>query len=349
MNRRYGRQRGGFDVASCRSPRFRLLLGDSLAAVIGLVVSGSAWVFGSVMRHGHPERASLGRLDGEYVRRECVLERRLGCSVKITKIAEIPVFQAMADGKVDAVLEDWNHVDQYKQSSTKQKRSSWSAQTALDRPYRLVRPEVPAQAVPAVQDLAGSKGKERCSRPRSPAHRGCSLAATLIRPEGHGADRAARARLQARDGRCGARRGGRFTQQIKQTQARHFLWWTPQYLNPQLDLAEVELPARIKACQDDASAGGDVKNTSALTRRSARTSCSARSSSRAALPQSRCSGTSSGRTPTRTSSRSGSPGDNEAEKAAEKWVKANAAKVNAWLKSRLRRRRGRRRPPPVRR
>ena len=43
-----------------------------------------------------------------------MLEDKLGCEVEITKVAEIPVFQAMADGKVDAVLEDWQHTDEYK-------------------------------------------------------------------------------------------------------------------------------------------------------------------------------------------------------------------------------------------
>ena len=34
---------------------------------------------------------------------------------QVTKIAAIPAFQAMADGKTDAVLEDWQHTDEYAQ------------------------------------------------------------------------------------------------------------------------------------------------------------------------------------------------------------------------------------------
>src|SRR5215208_7738986 len=60
------------------------------------------------------EQAWAGSTANTYIAK-AVLEDKLGCQVEITKIAEIPVFQAMADGKVDAVLEDWQHVDQYEQ------------------------------------------------------------------------------------------------------------------------------------------------------------------------------------------------------------------------------------------
>ena len=51
------------------------------------------------------EQAWAGSTANTYIAK-AVLEDKLGCEVEITKIAEIPVFQAMADGKVDAVLED---------------------------------------------------------------------------------------------------------------------------------------------------------------------------------------------------------------------------------------------------
>ncbi|HYM52078.1 MAG TPA: glycine betaine ABC transporter substrate-binding protein, partial [Candidatus Dormibacteraeota bacterium] len=60
------------------------------------------------------EQAWAGSTANTYIAK-AVLEDKLGCEVEITKITEIPVFQAMADGKVDAVLEDWQHVDEYKQ------------------------------------------------------------------------------------------------------------------------------------------------------------------------------------------------------------------------------------------
>ena len=63
--------------------------------------------------------------------------------MKITKIAEIPVYQAMADGKVDAVLEDWQHVDQYKKYIDKQQTVVLGGPNGVDGPHRLVHPDVP--------------------------------------------------------------------------------------------------------------------------------------------------------------------------------------------------------------
>ena len=59
------------------------------------------------------EQAWAGSTANVYIAK-AVLEDDLGCDVEITKITEIPVYQAMADGKVDAVLEDWHHLDEYK-------------------------------------------------------------------------------------------------------------------------------------------------------------------------------------------------------------------------------------------
>ena len=50
-----------------------------------------------------------------------VLESKLRCKVNITQIAEIPVYQALQAGKVDAVLEDWQHAAQYRQYEQKLK------------------------------------------------------------------------------------------------------------------------------------------------------------------------------------------------------------------------------------
>ena len=58
------------------------------------------------------ENAWAGSTANVYIAK-AVLEDKLGCTVDVTKITEIPVFQAMADGKVDAVLEDWQHTDEY--------------------------------------------------------------------------------------------------------------------------------------------------------------------------------------------------------------------------------------------
>ena len=135
--------------------------------------AGSAPACGKVVVN---EQAWAGSTANTYIAKY-VLEERLGCEVEITKITEIPVFQAMADGKVDLVLEDWQHVDQYKQYITKEE-GRIRRQARRGRAHRLVRPRVPAPAVPAVQDVAGLKGKESVFKSPSRARRECSSAAT---------------------------------------------------------------------------------------------------------------------------------------------------------------------------
>ena len=103
----------------------------SLAVVLGLMVALFAAACGSSKDDSSDSAsggtASSGKDCGKVVLNEqawagstantyiakAVLEDQLGCQVEVTKITEIPVFQAMADGKVDAVLEDWQHVDEY--------------------------------------------------------------------------------------------------------------------------------------------------------------------------------------------------------------------------------------------
>ena len=58
------------------------------------------------------EQSWVGSTANVYVAKN-LLENELGCTVSITKIAEIPVFEAMADGKVDVILEDWQHTNEY--------------------------------------------------------------------------------------------------------------------------------------------------------------------------------------------------------------------------------------------
>ncbi len=65
------------------------------------------------------QQAWAGSEANTYVAKNVL--QSIGCTVKITTIAEVPVYQAMADGKSDAVLEDWGHVPQQAQYVAKQK------------------------------------------------------------------------------------------------------------------------------------------------------------------------------------------------------------------------------------
>ena len=79
------------------------------AAGGGSAGSGGSAACGNVTIN---EASWVGSTANVYVAKN-VLENKLGCTVDTSQIAEIPVYQAMADGKVDVVLEDWQHTPQY--------------------------------------------------------------------------------------------------------------------------------------------------------------------------------------------------------------------------------------------
>jgi len=315
--------------------RFTLLLGASLAAVIGLVVSGSA-LGSSAQSCGTVtlnEQAWAGSTANTYVVKY-VLEQRLGCSVKITKITEIPVFQAMADGKVDAVLEDWNHVDQYKQFVAKQKSVVLVRANGLVGHIGWFVPKYLLKQYPQFKTWRGLKGKESVFKSAESGSQGMFLGGDpsyvqkdkeLIELLG----------LDFKHVTVGAEPAevARFSQQIKQKKPVIFYWWTPQYLNQQLNLAEVKLPARIKACQDDASAGGDIKKYKCAYAADPLNKLFSKKFIQSGSPAVKVLRNFKWSNADQNLVAKWIAGDKvKPEKAAEKWVKANAAKVNAWLK-----------------
>ena len=139
------------------------------------------------------EQAWAGSTANTYIAK-AVLEDKLGCQVEITKIAEIPVYQAMADGKTDAVLEDWQHTDEYEKYIDKAGTVVHGRAARRRGPHRLVHPEVPDGPAPRVRDLGGPEGQGgpvQDRRVRRPGH--VPRRRSQLRPEGQGADRGARA------------------------------------------------------------------------------------------------------------------------------------------------------------
>src|SRR3989441_9088632 len=140
-----------------------LLLGvvAALAVAVGFTVATTASA-GRTAKCGTVtlnEQAWAGSTANTYVAKY-VLEHNLGCKVNITKITEIPVYQAMADGKVDAVLEDWQHTDQYKQYVTKQKSVVLVGPNGVQGVIGWYIPDYLMKAHPEFKTWKGLKGKE---------------------------------------------------------------------------------------------------------------------------------------------------------------------------------------------
>jgi glycine betaine/proline transport system substrate-binding protein len=199
------------------------------------------------------ENAWAGSTANVYIAK-AVLEEDLGCEVEITKITEIPVFQAMADGKVDAVLEDWQHTDEYAKYIDKAGTVVQGGPLGVEGHIGWFVPQYVMDENPEFKTWEGLKGKEDVFNNEflggDPSY--VQKDKQLIQALG----------LDFKHVTAGAEPAqvARWSQAYKQEEPVLFYWYTPQYLNQEYDLAEVKLPPRTDAnkdCKDDAKEGGD--------------------------------------------------------------------------------------------
>jgi glycine betaine/proline transport system substrate-binding protein len=199
------------------------------------------------------EQAWAGSTANTYIAKN-VLEDQLGCEVEITKITEIPAFQAMADGKTDAVLEDWQHVDQYEQYIDKAGTVVQGGPLGVEGHIGWFIPQFVMDEHPEFKTWEGLKGEEDVFNNEflggDPSY--VQKDKELIKALG----------LDLKHVTAGAEPAqvARWSQAYKQQKPVLFYWYTPQYLNQEYDLAEVKLPPRTDAnkdCKDDAKEGGD--------------------------------------------------------------------------------------------
>jgi glycine betaine/proline transport system substrate-binding protein len=277
------------------------------------------------------EQAWAGSTANTYVAK-AVLES-MGCKVKITQIAEIPVYQALADGKTDAVLEDWQHVDQYKQYIDKQHTVVAGGPNGVVGHIGWYIPAYLMKAHPEFATWKGLKGKETLFKSPESGSQGMFLGGDpsyvqkdqqLIKALG----------LNFKFVSVGAEPAqvARWTQLYKQHKAVIFYWYTPQFLNKQYQLAEVKLPPRFKGCLDDAKAGGDVSKYKCAYDNTIIEKVFSKkfaSSGSPAYPVLKRFSWSNGDQETVAKWIAGDHMD--PAKAGKKWVAANQAKVNKWL------------------
>jgi glycine betaine/proline transport system substrate-binding protein len=242
-------------VAGCGSEKDEAASDTTAATDTGGGGGGGTADCGKVVLN---EQAWAGSTANTYIAKN-VLENKLGCTVEITKITEIPVFQAMADGKVDAVLEDWQHVDQYKQYIDEAGTVVQGGPLGVEGHIGWFIPKYTMDDNPEFKTWEGLKGKESIFKTAESGSQGMFLGGDpsyvqkdkeLIEALG----------LDFKHVTAGAEPAqvARWTQLYKQKKPVIFYWYTPQYLNQEYELAEVELPERTANCKDDAKSGGDV-------------------------------------------------------------------------------------------
>jgi len=306
----------------------------ALAVVASAVASSSsssrATACGNVTLN---ENAWAGSTSNVYVVKY-VLEKRLGCKVKVTDITEgQPNFQAMADGKIDAVLEDWQNLAGFPQYTKSGKLVNLGG-NGITGVIGWYIPRYLLKQYPQFATWKGIKGKESVFKSPESGSQGMFLGGD---PSYVQKDKAliAGLGLNLKHVVAGAEPAqvARWSQLYKQKKPVLFYWYDPQYLNAQYDLVQVKLPPRFKGCQDDEKKGGDPKKY-ACAYPSYRldkviSSKFAKSGSPAVSVIRKFTWTSKDQN---TVANLISGKKMKPDKAAETWVKANPGKVALWLK-----------------
>jgi len=240
-------------------PIRRRTLGWMLAA-LAIAVVGSLGLSASAFAGGSAKCGSLtldenawaGATANVYVVKY-VLEKNLGCTVNIEKLPEsTPLFQAMADGKVDAVLEDWGNILlKVNQTYVKSKTILNLGSNGVIGHIGWFIPAYLMKQHPEFKTWKGLKGKESIFKSPESGSQGMFLGGDpsyvqkdqqLIQALG----------LNLKFVSVGAEPAqvARWTQAYKQKKPILFYWYTPQYLNKAYQLSEIKLPPRFKSCQD---------------------------------------------------------------------------------------------------
>ena len=205
------------------------------------------------------ENAWAGSTANVYIAK-AVLEEKLGCEVEVTKVAEIPVFQAMADGEVDAVLEDWQHVDEYKKYIEEAGTVVDGGPLGVEGHIGWFIPKYLMDTNPEFASWEGLKGNEELFKTAESGDQGMFLGGdpSYVQKD---KELIKALDLNLKHVTAGAEPAqvARWTQLYKQEKPVIFYWYTPQFYNQEYDLAEVKLPERTADCKDDAKSGGDVE------------------------------------------------------------------------------------------
>jgi glycine betaine/proline transport system substrate-binding protein len=330
----YNEREDRMSVRSGSRSRVRLA-GIALVAVTALAVAGSAIGGGAAQSCGTViinEQSWSGSTANTYVAKY-VLEKRLGCKVKLTQVTEgPPYFQAMRDGKVDVALEDWdNTLTKAGKTYTKDGSVQVVGSNGITGVIGWYIPRYLLKQYPQFKTWRGLKGKESVFKSPESGSQGMFLGGD---PSYVQKDRALikELGLNLKHVVAGAEPAqvARWSQLYKQKKPVLFYWYDPQYLNAQYDLVRIQLPKRFPGCVDDEKLSGkhaceypsyglDKLISKKFANSGSRAVRFVRNWKWTSADQNFVANLIAGK-------------KMKAEKAAEQWVKANPGKVNAWLK-----------------
>jgi glycine betaine/proline transport system substrate-binding protein len=280
------------------------------------------------------ENAWAGSTSNVYVAKY-VLENKVGCKVKVTNVTENqPSFQAMADGKIDVVLEDWdNSLVAGNQKYLKKGSVVNAGPLGVEGLIGWYIPRYLLKQYPQFKTWKGLKGKESVFKSPESGSQGMFLGGdpSYVQKdkqiiEGLG--------LNLKHVVAGAEPAqvARWTSLYKQKKPVLFYWYTPQYLNVQYDLAKVQLPARTKTCADDTTKKLPAKTyacdypPTVLDKLISSKFAKSGSPAVAFIKKFKWTDADQNTVANMIAGKKMKP-----DKAAAAWVKANPGKVNAWL------------------
>ena len=323
MSHQFGARRGRWIVVAVLA----LAISGVLTAT-GMATARTAKSCGTVTLN---EQAWAGSTANTYVAKAAL--EKIGCKIKITKITEIPVYQAMADGKTDAVLEDWQHVAQYKQYITKQKSVVMGGANGVTGHIGWFIPTYLMKQYPQFKNWTGLKGKESIFKSPESGSQGMFLGGD---PSYVQKDKQLiqALKLNFKFVSVGAEPAqvARWSQLYKQHKPVLFYWYTPQYLNKQYQLSEVLLPKRFKGCQDDAKAGGNIAKYKCAYDKIVLNKVFSKKFAASGSPAYQVLKRFKWSNSDQETVAKWIAGDHlNPDKAGKKWVDANSAKVNKWL------------------
>jgi glycine betaine/proline transport system substrate-binding protein len=282
------------------------------------------------------ENAWAGATANVYVVKY-VLEKNFGCTVNVEKLPEsTPLYQAMADGKVDAVLEDWGNTKlKVNAKFFKSKKLIDLGSNGVIGHIGWFIPTYLMKQHPELKTWQGLKKDWELFKTVDSQGKGLFLGGdpTYVQKDQQLIKELGLNLFFLSVGSEPAQ-VARWTQYYKQKKPILFYWYTPQYLNSTYQLSEIKLPPRGKNCVDSYSPklGKDwsiyrcaYENTIIDK---AMTTTFAKSGSPAVGVIKRWKWTAIDQN-TVANMIAGQHMD--PDKAAEKWVKANPAKVKAWL------------------
>ncbi|WP_326652074.1 MULTISPECIES: ABC transporter substrate-binding protein [unclassified Streptomyces] len=181
-----------------------------------------------------------------------ILKKELGYTVKTQQMGEVLAWDALAKGDVDAIMEDWGHPKEEKQYVATKKTVVKGGDLGVTGHIGWFVPKYYADAHPEVTDYKNLNKYVKDLKTAESGGKGEILEGS---PDYVTNDDALikNLKLDLKTNYSGSE-AAQITAMKKYAKAKKpFLtyWWTPQWLNAQIDMVEVKLPQYKAGCDAD--------------------------------------------------------------------------------------------------